>query len=152
MTGPYEPETFDSDGKLIPHEERDWPETPPSEREVRYAYYVTRERERTLRNAHETRHDAIGTAAKFNIHMDAEPFDVVAHQTTGPMYWDTGEKTVCGWCGFSTTIRPISGWSFVLAGDDDDDGGSFCTSECHARWAKAEGQESEPFPDNVVPH
>lgn len=146
MTEPYEPETFDNDGELIPHEERDWPETPPGEREARWAYYVTRERERTLRNAHETRHDAIVTAAKFNIHMDGDPFHIVAHQTSGPMYWDTGEETVCDWCGFTTTIRPISGWSFVL----DDGGGSFCTSECHARWAKAEGQES--FPDEVVSH
>lgn len=146
MTEPYEPETFDNDGELIPHEERDWPETPPGEREARWAYYVTCERERTLRNAHETRHDAIGTAAKFNIHMDGDPFHVITHQTNGPMYWDTGEETVCNWCGFTTTIRPISGWSFVLG----DDGGSFCTSECHARWAKAEGQKS--FPDEVVSH
>jgi hypothetical protein len=147
VTGPYEPPKFDGGGNAIPHEERNWPKTPPAEREVRWAYYVTRDREQTLRNAHTTRHDAIGTAARFNSHFDDDPFHVVAHQSTGPMYWDTGEETVCNWCGFTTTIRPISGWSFVVG----DDGGSFCTSECQARWAMAEEREQESFPDEVVP-
>lgn len=145
MTGPYEPEKFDSDRNIIPHEQRDWPETPPTEREPRWAYYVTREREQTLSNPHENRHEAIGTAARFNIHMDNNPFYVVAQKTNGPMYWDTGEETVCDWCGFETTIRPISGWSFVLG----DDGGSFCTSECHARWIQSKGRDS--YPDEVIP-
>lgn len=134
MNGPYEPETFDEDGNIIPHSERDWPEAPPAEREPEWAHYVHREREHSLKRAHETRHDAIGTAALFNRHMDGDPYSVVAKKTTGPMCWDTGDPTVCSWCGYSTAIRPLVSWVFA-------DGGPYCCEECWVRDWHANGNE-----------
>lgn len=135
MAGPYEPESFDEDGNIIPHNERDWPETPPPEREPEWAYYVIGEHERGLRRGYETRHEAVGMAAFLNHHFpDGEPYSVEAHETTGPMHWDTGEATVCSWCDHSTTISPLAGWVFA-------DRGPYCCEECWVRDWHADGND-----------
>lgn len=134
MTGPYEPPQFDDDGNAIHREERDWPTTPPGEREPRWAYYVHRDTERLLRNAHETRHAAIGTASMFNVHFDDDPFHVVAQQTNGPMEWRTDVPTVCSWCDHSTTVAPLVRWVFA-------DRGPYCSEECWVRDWHADGNE-----------
>lgn len=123
------------------------PDKPPSEREPWWEYVVVRENDSFSQWDFDTRHEAIGFAVR--LRRMGWSVEVIHRQTTGMIFWDTDEATVCDWCSYSTTIRPLVAWTFALGDEDEDgDGGAFCCEECYVRWAH---EKDIAVPDGVKP-
>lgn len=74
---------------------------------------------------YETRHDAIGMAARFERILGGE-FGVTWHES---LWRKVDEPAVCDYCGFEEYYRPLVRWTFATDVDK-----RFCTTECFARW------------------
>lgn len=91
---------------------------------------------------YDTRHEAIGMAAKLQIWFPDKDLDyeVRAHET---MWEECEEPTTCDWhlCDTEEWYLPITGWYFPTGYGPDDDpygtensGGALCSEECFRRW------------------